>query len=379
MTQLRKSPVSFKTITAPHINVNDLEMVVSRWFTKPWQVVNQGDSVCEVETTKATVTVETEYPGYIYPVVDEGQAVKVGEPLAHIFPESDITQLEQLKLIDEIDMRVTVTKKAREIMDEYGLTVSDFQKFSTISSDTVVAKIRELKVEAKPLDKERAKEVLSKITIDQKSVALWGENNQVFLALDAFQADRSSFRPVVVIDVYTQGDNFYGIPVLNNEFLNDLKSRGLMNTYICGQNLRSKEDQIKHCEELGLNIVSALHPAASISASARLGKGVFVGAGATIGPEVEIGDFSQVLSGATVAHHSKVGNFVSISDGAHLGGNVTVGDNTLIGIGVSINKRITIGKNVTIVSGVTVLDHLSDGSVCRLNNDEKINEKRIFE
>ena len=375
MTQLKKSSISFKTITAPHINVNDLEMVVSEWFTKPWQAVSRGDNVCEVVTTKATVTVETEFSGYIYPVVNVGQTVKVGEPLAHIFPEHDIAQLEQLNLNDGTKTNATVTKKAQEMMDEHGLTVSDFQKFSTISSDTVVAKIRELKVETKPSDKGRIQSVLSKITIDHKSVALWGEHNQVLLALDAFKEDKNSFRPVAVIDVNINDDHVHGVPVLTHEFLNELKNMGLRNVYICGQNIQNKKEQIKLCEELGLNIVSALHPTASISTLARLGKGVFVGAKAAIGPDVEIGNFSQVLSGATVAHHSKIGSFVNISDGAHLGGNVTVGDHTLIGIGVNINKRINIGRNVTIVSGATVLDHLSDATIFRLNSDVKTIEK----
>ena len=120
-----------------------------------------------------------------------------------------------------------------------------------------------------------------------------------------------------------------------------------------------------------MEVISAIHPSAVVSGMARLGKGVFIGAQATIGPDVAIGDFSQVLSGATVAHHCKLGKYVSVSDGAHLGGNVSVGDCALIGIGANINKRITIGKNAVVVSGATVIDHVPDDYTVRLNSLDK--------
>ena len=148
-----------------------------------------------------------------------------------------------------------------------------------------------------------------------------------------------------------------------------LKKKGLKNIYICGQNLDIKEKERREAKSLGLNILSVVHPSADVSPLARLGEGVFIGAHVAIGPEVEVGDFSQVLSGATVAHHSRVGKFVTIADGTHVGGNVTVGDSSQVGIGVNINKRIIIGRNAAIVSGATVVDHVPDNTVCRLNSE----------
>ena len=136
----------FNTLVAPHINVNDLEMIVVQWLIKPWQFVNEGDSICEVETTKAITTVETNYSGYIYPVTEERKYVKVGEPLAHLFPENDHKQLKlpgnKMPLDNE---NMIVTKRALALMEQYGLSISDFPNFSTVSLETVVAKVRELK------------------------------------------------------------------------------------------------------------------------------------------------------------------------------------------------------------------------------------------
>ena len=360
-----KVVMPFETIVAPHVNVNDLEMIIVEWLVKPWQFVNKGEPICEVETTKSVLAVESTHTGYIYPLVQEKKLVKVGEPLAHVFSDNNPAQLEAIKKTSSGE-KAMVSKKAQELMKEFGLTVADFPMFSTISSETVVAKIRELKTQEISRNEKDVKQILDHLQIQKNSVAIYGEKNQALLAMDAFQAEGKMI-PVGYINSFYKENEFYGLPVISRETLEQLRKKGLQYIYVCGQDAKVKQEQEKECAALGLEIVSVIHPSASVSKFARLGKGVFIGAKAAIGPDVEIGDFSRVLCAATVAHHSKIGRFVDIADGSHLGGNVTVGDFSLIGIGVNINKRITIGKNTVIVSGATVIDHVPDNSTVRLN------------
>ncbi len=359
--------MAFRTITAPHVNVNDLEMIVVKWHVEPWQFVAEGETICEVETTKAVVSVDADHAGYIYPLVEEKESIKVGEPLAHIFSQNDPKQLEAINLKVNSDTDIIVTKKAQALMQEFGLSVSDFPKFSSISSETVIAKIRELRPSEIAYDEKRARELLGRMEIGGNSVVIYGEKNQALLALDAFE----KYKPVAYISSSERSEDFYGVPVIHAKALGQLKEKGLRYVYICGGSAKVKKEQEKECAQIGLEAVSALHPDSTVSSRARLGKGVFVGAQAAIGPDAEIGDFSQVLSGATVAHHCRLGKYVSISDGAHLGGNVSVGDGALIGIGANINKRITIGRNAIVVSGATVVDHVPDNNTVRLNLLEK--------
>lgn len=357
----------FKTITAPYINANDMEMQVVKWSVRPWQFVNKDDKLCEIESTKAVIVVESTYPGYVYPLVEVKKFVKVGEPLAHIFPENDPKQLEAISRETVPESNVTVTKKARVLMEEHGLSLLDFPKFSSISSETVIAKIRELKPKEESHDKKRANEVLGRIKIDENSIVIYGEKNQGLLALDAFNENKK-YKSLAYIDSSYKPEIFYGIPVMHNSALSQLKEKGLKYVYICGKDPKIKKEQEKECEEIGLEVCSAIHPTSVVSAISDLGKGIFIGAKAVIGPDVKIGDFSQVLCGATVAHHCKLGSYVSISDGANLAGNVSIGDNTLIGIGVNVNKWIKIGMNSIVVSGATVTDHVPDNHIIRLNS-----------
>lgn len=358
----------FEVITAPHINVNDLEMMVSKWHIKPWQPVKKGGMICEVETTKSIFEIESDKEGYIYPLVEEYRYVKVGEPLAYVFPKSDPKQLESITSKTSEEDKATVTKKARTLMQEHGLSVSDFPKFSVISLETVVAKIRSTNFKEDSYDQKQTEEVLKNINIDENSLVIYGEKNQSLLALDIFEAE-GSFKPIAYISSSYKSDIFCSLPVIHHQALSLLKDKGLKYIYLCSQSTKIKEKQVQELEAMGFAIVSVRHPSAVVSSRAKIGKGVFVGAQVIVGPDVVVSDYCQILNGATIAHHCKLGKYVVVSDGAHLGGNVEVGDNSLIGIGVNVNKRVIVGKNSVIVSGATIVDFVPNNSVVRLNGE----------
>jgi sugar O-acyltransferase (sialic acid O-acetyltransferase NeuD family) len=358
--------MSTNTIVAPHINANDLEMVLVEWFFEPWEFVNQGDVVCEVETTKAVSSIESEFTGYMYPLINGGEFVKVGEPIAHVFPNNDKKQIEVLEKPPPSESSVIVSKKAQSLLKEFGLSISDFPKYSSISSETVVAKVRELEIKQVSSEDKRIEEDLDLIKISDNSVVIYGELNQALLALDCFISN-DNFKVVGYVNPSYKSELFHGIPALHSSVFPKLKDRGLKYVYLCGQNSEVKSKQLDECKRIGLECISAIHSSAIVSDLAQLGEGIFIGAQVVIGPEAVVGDFSQVLCGATIAHHAKLGRYVTISDGSKLGGNVQVGDRSLVGIGVNINKRIAIGRESTIVSGATVIDNVPDNMIYRLN------------
>jgi sugar O-acyltransferase (sialic acid O-acetyltransferase NeuD family) len=106
---------------------------------------------------------------------------------------------------------------------------------------------------------------------------------------------------------------------------------------------------------------SAIHPAAVIAESARIGRGVLIAAGAIINPDAVVGDFAIINTGATVDHDCALGAYVHIAPGVNLAGGVQVGEGTLIGVGARVIPYQRIGAWAIIGAGGVVVRDVPDG------------------
>lgn len=111
----------------------------------------------------------------------------------------------------------------------------------------------------------------------------------------------------------------------------------------------------------GFNVVSVIHPAATVSRYATLGVGSVVFAGAVINVDATIGDGAIINTSATIDHDCILGVGVHVSPGAHLGGGTKVGDYSWIGIGASVKHLTSIGSNTIVGAGAVVLGDIPDG------------------
>lgn len=111
----------------------------------------------------------------------------------------------------------------------------------------------------------------------------------------------------------------------------------------------------------GFNVVSVIHPAATVSRYATLGAGSVVFAGAVINVDATIGDGAIINTSATVDHDCVLGVGVHVSPGAHLGGGAKVGDYAWIGIGASVKHLASLGSNTVVGAGAVVLGDIPDG------------------
>ena len=109
------------------------------------------------------------------------------------------------------------------------------------------------------------------------------------------------------------------------------------------------------CTQIGFEVVSIVHPGASVSRFATLGRGSVVFAQAAINADASLGTACIVNTGATVDHDCRIGDAVHICPGAHLAGNVRVGDRAWIGIGASTRQGVVIGTNAMVGAGAVVV------------------------
>lgn len=106
---------------------------------------------------------------------------------------------------------------------------------------------------------------------------------------------------------------------------------------------------------------AAIHPRAVVAASARLGIGAVIMAGAVINPDTVLGDHVIINTGASVDHDCLIGDYVHLAPGVHLSGGVRVGAGTLVGVGGAIAPGRTVGAWTTVGAGAVVVRDIPDG------------------
>jgi len=112
--------------------------------------------------------------------------------------------------------------------------------------------------------------------------------------------------------------------------------------------------------ELPLDWISAVHPAATVHRSVRIGAGTVVFAGAIVQPDAVLGDHATVNTGATVDHDCVIGDFANIGPGAHLAGGVHIGPRTDLGTGCSLIPCVRVGEDSIVGAGTVVICDIPD-------------------
>jgi len=116
-------------------------------------------------------------------------------------------------------------------------------------------------------------------------------------------------------------------------------------------------------ESHGFDIITLVHPSATISNSVILGRGSVVMAQVVINAYSKIGEGAILNTSSVIEHENIIGTFVHISPNVALAGDVKVDQNTHIGIGSSVIQGITIGKNCIIGAGSVVVKNISNNTL----------------
>lgn len=111
----------------------------------------------------------------------------------------------------------------------------------------------------------------------------------------------------------------------------------------------------------GGTIATVIHPAATVSASAKIGVGTVISAGVVVQMDAVVGRYCSLNTACTVDHDNVLADGVNIAPGAHLAGGVQVGEGAFIGIGATLKGWLRIGARATVGAGAVVLKEVPDG------------------
>jgi UDP-perosamine 4-acetyltransferase len=184
------------------------------------------------------------------------------------------------------------------------------------------------------------------------------------VVLDILRAG-GRYRPVGFIDADPKlaNTNVGGLPVFGGiHLLNKIRQQHRLRAAIIaiGDN-RARCGYVKTMDDLEMELINAVHPAASVSSSALVGRNVVVAAKAVICTEAEIADLAIINTAAVVDHECRIGHAAHICPGANLAGRVRIGASAFVGLGANIIQCLTIGENATIGAGAVVLRDVPAG------------------
>ncbi|CAM4152196.1 acetyltransferase [Deinococcus marmoris] len=108
---------------------------------------------------------------------------------------------------------------------------------------------------------------------------------------------------------------------------------------------------------------TAIHPAATVHESVKLGPGTVIFAGAVIQPDTVLGQHVIVNTGATADHDCVLEDFVHVAPGVHLAGAVHLEEGVFLGVGCAVTPGISVGRWTTVGAGGVVVRPLPANTV----------------
>lgn len=185
------------------------------------------------------------------------------------------------------------------------------------------------------------------------------------VVLDILRA-AGRFQPVGFVDADPRlaGTSVGGLPVLGplNVLPKIRQQQRVAHAIVAIGDNRTRLRYLAAVEAEGLELVSAIHPAAFVSPTARLGRNVVVGPNASVVTEAHVGDGTIVNTGAIVEHECELAEAVHVAPGACLAGRVRVGACAFIGIGAQVIQCLAVGEGATVGAGAVVTGDVPDGA-----------------
>jgi sugar O-acyltransferase (sialic acid O-acetyltransferase NeuD family) len=191
-----------------------------------------------------------------------------------------------------------------------------------------------------------------------------GNAYDVLDIVDAINASCSTWRPAGFLDdVCPPGSEHIGLPILGK--LADaaqFEDYWFINAIGSDSSYRLRPSVIAATGLPVERFATLVHPMASVSSRAKLGRGVYVNHGASVAGAVVIGDHATLGSGCIVGHDTVVGEYAILAPGAVISGFVRLESNCYIGAAVMVRQKVRIGAGALVGIGAVVIRDVENGA-----------------
>ena len=161
------------------------------------------------------------------------------------------------------------------------------------------------------------------------------------------------------VDLKPQAEKIDGIPVMEEkDFWAKYKKLGIKAVVIAVGEPQIREKIFRDVRKAKLQLPVIIHPSAVLAKDFTCGEGTIIYPLVTVQVRGRVGEGVLLNAGCTLGHDTIIENFVNINPGVNIAGNVRIHRFAYLGIGSTIVEKITIGENTTIGAGAVVIDHM---------------------
>jgi len=173
------------------------------------------------------------------------------------------------------------------------------------------------------------------------------------LVVDAPSENR---RRVSQRTAYPADGQFLGRPLWTRlDWPTELLRQGIRKVLPLTPDNRTRWRQIHECQRHGLELVSAIHPTATILGDAHLAPGVWINARCVVGYKAELASGVILNTGAQIDHHNVLELACQVDPAVVTAGFVTLRECCHVHTGATIINRLEIGADSIIGAGAVVI------------------------
>jgi sugar O-acyltransferase (sialic acid O-acetyltransferase NeuD family) len=181
-----------------------------------------------------------------------------------------------------------------------------------------------------------------------------GFGREVKMLIDHINQDQKKFEIIGFYDDKEYNDSINGIPYLGKlEKLNEIDYP--LSVTIAIADPRTKKRIIETINNKNIDFPNLIHPSVIIGQdNVKLGKGNIICAGVIITVDIEIGNFVILNLSCTLGHDTTIKSYCSFMPTVNISGEVILNESIYVGTGAKIINQLEIGENTIIGAGAVV-------------------------
>jgi acetyltransferase-like isoleucine patch superfamily enzyme len=356
-----------KPILVPTTDVNSETGVLLAWHAGDSNEVEAGETIAEIETSKAIIDVPAPEPGFLLHAVLEGAEVRLTEPIGRLF--ADVEELktyaeeEERRRAENAGSGPRATGPARRRAEELGIDLASIGGDSLITVGMVEAAATTATAATIELP-----DPLPGVT-GLPRIALIGAGLGATQVIDILQAAGSGTAVAVVDDDASRwAGEIMGVPIVGGfERLVTMFGKGAFDAAIItiSTSVPARTRLREALAANGIPLANAIDPTARITTGVTFGMGNVVCAFCHFGVGSVVGDNNFLSAYNSYDHHNRLGSDISTGPGCMTSGLVVVGDRVRLGTGIYVEPHVALGDDVQVASGSVIVASVPAGHVVK--------------